>query len=149
MPMGRPQFNRMPNAQLQRGFYQGGPINRQQIQGGHNSNSNMISQGNFDSVNRQVNPMLNVQVPQIMPQAPRPVGFNIDQLHNLPLPEQVNYIGEELYSRIHAKDPQRAGKITGMLLEIMDVTELLLLIESPDLLQAKTEEAVKVLEETK
>ena len=39
-----------------------------------------------------------------------------------------------------------AGKITGMLLE-MDNSELLLLLESPDSLTLKVEEAVQVLQQ--
>ena len=39
-----------------------------------------------------------------------------------------------------------AGKITGMLLE-MDNSELLLLLESPDALESKVEEAIQVLKQ--
>ena len=55
-------------------------------------------------------------------------------------------IGERLYPLIQAHQPQRAGKITGMLLE-MDNGELLNLLESPDALKAKVNEAVQVLEQ--
>lgn len=44
--------------------------------------------------------------------------------------------------------PDLAAKITGMLLE-MDNSELLLLLESPESLAAKVEEAVQVLKLTK
>lgn len=44
--------------------------------------------------------------------------------------------------------PDLAAKITGMLLE-MDNSELLVLLESPDSLAAKVEEAVKVLQLSK
>ena len=43
--------------------------------------------------------------------------------------------------------PSLAAKITGMLLE-MDNGELLLLLESPELLSSKVEEAVQVLKDS-
>ena len=45
-----------------------------------------------------------------------------------------------MISRIH---PEMAGKITGMMLE-MDNSELLMLVESPDQLKAKVDEALRV-----
>ncbi|NXP72807.1 EPAB protein, partial [Ramphastos sulfuratus] len=63
-----------------------------------------------------------------------------------PPQEQKQMIaGERLYPLIHSLHPSLAGKITGMLLEI-DNSELLLLLESPDSLCSKIEEAVAVLQ---
>ncbi|XP_058418612.1 polyadenylate-binding protein 1-like isoform X1 [Diceros bicornis minor] len=62
-----------------------------------------------------------------------------------PLHQQKQMIGERLYPLIYDVHTQLAGKITGMLLEI-DNSELLLMLESPESLNAKVEEALAVLQ---
>uniref|UniRef100_A0A8C9SMT7 Polyadenylate-binding protein n=1 Tax=Scleropages formosus TaxID=113540 RepID=A0A8C9SMT7_SCLFO len=62
-----------------------------------------------------------------------------------PLMEQKQLLGERLYPLIQTLQPTLAGKITGMLLEI-DNSELLHMLESPESLQSKVEEAVAVLQ---
>ena len=53
-------------------------------------------------------------------------------------------MGELLFPLVRMVEPQLAGKITGMLLEL-DNRELLLLLESPEALHAQIEEALSVL----
>lgn len=53
-------------------------------------------------------------------------------------------LGEMIYLQIHQSEPDLAGKITGMLLE-MDNSELLHLLEAPDAMHAKVQEAIAVL----
>merc|ERR1719228_2306949 len=59
--------------------------------------------------------------------------------------EQKQMIGERLFPLLQEHQPHLAGKITGMLLEI-DNSELLNMLESRDLLAAKVDEAVQVLQ---
>jgi len=59
--------------------------------------------------------------------------------------ERKNLIGERLFSLISVTQPSLAGKITGMLLEGMDTSELLHLVESPESLSARIREALDVL----
>ncbi|KAF9363084.1 Protein phosphatase PP2A regulatory subunit B [Mortierella sp. NVP85] len=58
--------------------------------------------------------------------------------------QQKQMVGEHLYPKISARQPDYAGKITGMLLE-MDNGELLHLLEDSEALDAKVEEAIAVL----
>uniref|UniRef100_A0A8C0EM68 PABC domain-containing protein n=1 Tax=Bubo bubo TaxID=30461 RepID=A0A8C0EM68_BUBBB len=85
----------------------------------------------------------NVGEPAVHVQGQEPLTASV--LAAAPPQEQKQMIGERLYPLIHAMHPSLAGKITGMLLEI-DNSELLLLLESPDSLRSKIEEAVAVLQ---
>ncbi|XP_077422559.1 embryonic polyadenylate-binding protein-like isoform X2 [Vanacampus margaritifer] len=62
-----------------------------------------------------------------------------------PLVDQKQLFGERLYPLIHGLHPNLAGKITGMLLEI-DNSELLRMLESPESLRSKVDEAIAVLQ---
>ena len=53
-------------------------------------------------------------------------------------------LGEQLYPKILPFNPELAGKITGMLLE-MEIQEVVNMLESPDLLKSKVDEAQAVL----
>lgn len=62
--------------------------------------------------------------------------------------QQKQILGERLFPLVKKHKFELAAKITGMLLE-MDNSELLLLLESPESLATKVEEAVQVLELSK
>merc|ERR1719468_1031361 len=58
---------------------------------------------------------------------------------------QKQMLGEKLFPAVSRFQPELAGKITGMMLE-MDNSELLMLLESDHQLKGKVEEAMRVLE---
>lgn len=81
------------------------------------------------------------------PAIPGPLDIlNPSVLAAAPPQQQKQLLGERLFPLIQHQQPELAGKITGMLLE-MDNSELLLLLESPDSLTQKVEEAVIVLQQ--
>jgi polyadenylate-binding protein len=73
-----------------------------------------------------------------------PMAVLASQLSAASPDQQRMILGEALYPLVEAKDAANAAKITGMLLE-MDQSEVLHLIESPDALASKVQEAVAVL----
>ncbi|XP_052554707.1 polyadenylate-binding protein 4 isoform X2 [Tympanuchus pallidicinctus] len=91
--------------------------------------------------------------PPVQPlQAPQPAvhvqgqePLTASMLAAAPPQEQKQMLGERLFPLIQAMHPSLAGKITGMLLEI-DNSELLHMLESPESLRSKVEEAVAVLQ---
>jgi polyadenylate-binding protein len=66
-------------------------------------------------------------------------------LASAPPEMQKQMLGERLFPLVQAHQPELAGKITGMLLE-MEVAEILGLLETQSELQAKVAEAVMVLQ---
>jgi polyadenylate-binding protein len=73
-------------------------------------------------------------------------GLDANALNAAPPQQQKQMLGEALYPKIHAQQPELAGKITGMLLE-MENSELLSLTENEDALRAKVDEAMAVYDE--
>merc|ERR1719171_3472823 len=58
---------------------------------------------------------------------------------------QKQMLGEKLFPMVAKYQPELAGKITGMMLE-MDNGELLMLLESEQQLKVKVDEALRVLQ---
>jgi len=79
----------------------------------------------------------------------RPVSETVISIEQLTAhgPEQQRLlIGEKLWTAIFKREPERAGKITGMLLDSgLPLEDLVALLESEALLNAKIDEAVHVL----
>jgi polyadenylate-binding protein len=170
MMPGRPGFpNPMMQQQQQRGMYpmpqyggmpQPGPGGRggrgypNQGRGGRGGRGRGQQNMKFNQQARNmppqqqgVPPTPQQQMPPPQPQAPVPANESLtpSALASASPEMQKNMIGERLYPLIHQSQPELAGKITGMLLE-MDNSELLHLLESPDALGAKIQEALQVLE---
>jgi polyadenylate-binding protein len=70
--------------------------------------------------------------------------LNATTLLAMPADQQKNALGERLFASINEAYPDLAAKITGMLLE-MDNLEILNLLVTPQMLQAKVGEALEVL----
>ncbi|XP_068190155.1 embryonic polyadenylate-binding protein B-like [Antennarius striatus] len=62
-----------------------------------------------------------------------------------PLLDQKQILGEQLYPLIYSLHPSLAGKITGMLLDLNN-SDLLQLLDSPQSLRSKVDEAIAVLQ---
>merc|ERR1719247_1383132 len=87
-------------------------------------------------------PMPQQQQPmQAAPQGGQP--FNAATLAAAPPAVQKQMIGEKIFPLIAKIQPDMAGKVTGMMLE-MDNSELLMLLESEQQLRSKVNEALLV-----
>ncbi|KAF2089711.1 polyadenylate binding protein [Saccharata proteae CBS 121410] len=73
-------------------------------------------------------------------------ALDVSSLQSAPAAQQKQMLGEALYPKIHAQQPELAGKITGMLLE-MDNEELLNLTNNDAALRAKVDEAMGVYQD--
>ena len=124
MPM--PQRQGVPGAQRGRGG-RGGPA------GGRGQRQNM-----------RYNAAAAMPMPPMPAEAANPMAILASQLSAAAPDQQRMILGEALYPLIESKDAANAAKITGMLLE-MDQSEVLHLIESPDALTSKVQEALAVL----
>jgi len=148
--MQMPGHNQQQQQQVNRGGYKGA---RPQT---NNGNSPRNQQAQAPLGNRPVANQIPRQNQQPVTTQPVPVpppvntpgvvgsGNYAQNLASMDPQEQKNSLGEALYPMIYEKKPHLAGKITGMLLE-MDNAELVNLLESPQSLELKVDEALAVL----
>ncbi|KAK1784274.1 hypothetical protein P4O66_019983 [Electrophorus voltai] len=85
-----------------------------------------------------------VQLAAVHVQGQEPLSASM--LAAAPPQEQKQILGERLFPLIQNMQPTLAGKITGMFLEL-DTSELLHMLESPESLHPKVDEAVAVLQD--
>ncbi|XP_056133576.1 polyadenylate-binding protein 1A-like [Lampris incognitus] len=88
-------------------------------------------------------PQVSMQQPAFHVQGQKPLTASM--LAFAPPQEQKQMVGEHLFPLIQNTHPSLAQKITGMLLEI-DISELLHMLESPEALPFKMDQAVAVLQ---
>jgi len=120
---------------------------------------NMMGKGNpmmgmMRPMMPQMQPQQQQQGPGPVPQQAQPQGQPQGQTAGGPLTAaalaaapagvQKQMLGEKLYPAISKYQPELAGKITGMMLE-MDNSELLMMLESEAQLNGKIQEAMRVL----
>merc|ERR1712125_217857 len=109
-----------------------------QMQGGQSGN---MPRPAAPQQNQQPPPPQQQQSPATGPGAP----LTAAALAAAPPGVQKQMLGEKLFPAIAKYQPEMAGKITGMMLE-MDNSELLILLESEQQLKNKVDEALRVLE---
>jgi len=117
---GGRNFKYTPNARNQQSPYQGGGG------GGGGSGSGGMPRKNMDNSN--LNPLMS----------------NVLYAHPQ---QQKQILGENLYPKIRATEPDLAPKITGMLLESLEPKEIFGLIESQEALNERIKEAIEVLKQ--
>merc|ERR1719261_1272933 len=160
--MGGPQMGMMGNPQM---------MQMMQQKGGNPQMMGMMGKGGMPGMPGgpmgMMRPMMPGQMqggpqgarppmPQMPQQAPRPAQpqqgagapLNAAALAAAPPAVQKQMIGEKLYPAIAKYQPEMAGKVTGMMLE-MDNSELLMLLESETQMKRKFDEAMQVLQSGK
>eukprot|EP00928_Gymnodinium_smaydae_P043588 TRINITY_DN29170_c0_g1_i1.p1 TRINITY_DN29170_c0_g1~~TRINITY_DN29170_c0_g1_i1.p1 ORF type:complete len:198 (-),score=57.39 TRINITY_DN29170_c0_g1_i1:52-645(-) len=110
------------------------------MMGGKPGMGPMVAMAGKGMLPQQQVPVQQAQAPSQQPAS----SLNAAALAAAPPAVQKQMIGEKLYPMIAKTQPELAGKITGMMLE-MDNSELLILLESEQQMKAKVDEAMRVL----
>merc|ERR1712070_409858 len=93
----------------------------------------------------QAPPAQRTPVPQPAGQAGQLDAATLQQMDPV---KRKQVLGENLFPQVSRLEPDLAGKITGMLLEVND-TQLLAMLQDPATLQRKVTEAVAILKQQK
>ncbi|KAI1741546.1 polyadenylate binding protein [Xylaria scruposa] len=123
---------------------QGGPAGRGGANNRNGQQGNQFPQGGRGAPTQQVNNAPAVAAPQELTQGS--ILQSQLQAHNGNPAHQKQMLGEAIFPKIAAIQPDLAGKITGMLLE-MDNAELVQLVDDDAQLRAKVDEAMAVYDE--
>jgi hypothetical protein len=71
--------------------------------------------------------------------------FDSNQLVGLTPEDQKQCIGEEIYAKVFVNNQARAGLITGMLLDF-DISDLVIMFNTPEIFNSRIEEANHVID---
>lgn len=104
-------------------------------------------QGGFPQQQYPMPQMMQQQQPQVQQQQ-QPQADLRTTLSQMSKENSRQYIGEQLFTRIHQEHADFAPKITGMLLEGVGMDELINTLENPSELQKRISEALQVLQES-
>ncbi|TRX90849.1 hypothetical protein FHL15_008253 [Xylaria flabelliformis] len=123
---------------------QGGPAGRGGANNRNGQQGSQFPQGGRGAPSQQVNNAPAAAAPQELTQGS--ILQSQLQAHNGNPAHQKQMLGEAIFPKIAAIQPDLAGKITGMLLE-MDNAELVQLVDDDAQLRAKVDEAMAVYDE--
>lgn len=141
MPRGRfppgPYGQPMPNYVMVGGGRGGQNVKN----AGRGGRGGMMGRGGRGGMKQQPMAPIPVQMAPMAPQSQEPI------VPPNSVEEQKRMLGEKLYALIYKNQPSLSGKITGMILESSHPDEIIQLIESPESLDEKVGEAMKVLKE--
>jgi len=153
-PQPQTQYQTMPGYMVPPIRQQQGP---QPQQARHNGGRSVPNRRGYNSRNNR--DQMSMQQPMVPPQQSPVTPANLEQtggseeplaslLPSLTPEQQTRVVGERLYPLVFKLQPELAGKITGMLLDRYHeegFEELLSVMENPEVLTSKVNEAVEVL----
>jgi len=155
MPVGqqRPQRGGARGGQQQQQQQRGGapvaavPVAAQQGgRGGANGRRNFKYTTGANNIPTMAVPVPAMAIPGAVADG-QPEGLSPQRLAAATPDERRQILGDHLFPLVAQEQPGDAAKITGMILEVTDLSEVMSLIEDPSALTEKIEEAVTILKE--